>query len=128
MYLRFTLPELDPDSGREYGVFQAAHRLVESERLADWEDRQLREALRWFNVQLPAPKCYRRGRKTTICWFKKDARTCVNRIWEMIWIMREHGFNPLLFTTSRPGRVLYEDAFQVAAIPCNDKDWKARSI
>jgi len=128
MYLRFALPELDEHSGHKLGIFQAAYRLKDSGGLPPWDESRLKECTRWFTVHLPVPACYKQGSVQSICWFKQDAQDCVERIWDVVWLLKEHGFNPVMLTTARPGAIVYEDVFQVAAIPWRKYGLQAQPV
>ena len=78
---------------------------------------ELRAIFRWFNANLPAP---RRLPKNAICWFRADATESLQRLRALIEIYRLAGHPVWMQATPNPGRVVYRDEFQVAAVPYPD--------
>lgn len=113
-YVRFSIPERDDWSGRRTGVFHAAYRLRRTTRLEGEVLESLDRAMTWFGENLPAPELDE-GR--AIFFFKSSSESCISRIWELIWILREHDRHVELQWVDQPGRIVYEDDHQVAAIP-----------
>jgi hypothetical protein len=107
-----------PDSTRRRGVFSAAYALLDSQLLSSADENQLRELLRWFGRNLPVPKKF--DTDGAIFWFKSDAGDCARRIWGLVLALRQHSYHVDMFRTRRPGYVVYEDEFQVGAIPFQD--------
>jgi hypothetical protein len=75
MYLRFVLPNMNPDTGLEDGVFELAYEIRREGDLSEHEREELGDLLRWFgdNLQLPdrfnrtrSKGYYRRATKTII--------------------------------------------------------------
>jgi hypothetical protein len=56
--------------------------------------------------------------------FKSDAIECTRRIWDLVHALRELDVHVEMQVFEKPGRIVYEDALQVAALPWAD----ARSI
>ena len=113
-YVRFSIVERDDWSGRRCGVFVAAGDLRREGRVAGEYVERLNEVLRWFGEYLPSPDL---DEETAIFFFKSDGGECVSRVWDLIWILREHGLHVELQRVDQPGRVVYEDDYQGAAIP-----------
>ncbi len=55
MFIRFITGQIDDESLREAGVFQAAYRLRNKVHLPDDEKARLRELLKWFDSHLEEP-------------------------------------------------------------------------
>ena len=118
MFLRFTLLDTDRESGRKRGVLVAAHQLRDSDELSTDEHRVLHEALLWFNQNLHVPACLRLPEnRRALSWFKSDAKAPLRRMWALVEIIKAHGFLVELHKTRTPGRVIYEDGWQVVARP-----------
>jgi len=49
--------------------------------------------------------------------FKCGSKDSISRVWEMVHILEEHGIVIDKITTEKPGRVIYEDKWQVVATP-----------
>lgn len=122
MFLRFTITHIDEDSHKPQGVFVAAYSLLESGDLDSAEWKRLRELLDWFNDNLPhPPDSFYASR--AIFWFKSSAHENVSRIWEMVHLLRAHGYHVEVYKCRRLGNISYEDDLQVAAYP-SDRDAK----
>jgi hypothetical protein len=73
----------------------------------------LRPLFDWFGDNLRAPDVNGRA----IFWFKSDASACISRIWQMVHVLKSNDHLVWMMRNERPGRIVYEDAFQVAAVP-----------
>jgi len=125
MFVRFIVDRIHRGSGRRTGIFQAAYELRHSGTMTSWEQDRLAAALRWFgdNLHKPARLSWssRPNRKAqAICWFKAGAAEHLERVREMQHILTANGIVVEMLATRRPGYVVYEDAYQVAAYPFND--------
>jgi len=122
MYIRFVTPRVHPYSGRETGVFHTAYRLKYSGRLTDDEIDLLNELLSPYG-DLEVPPVYRdetimqKRRDAAICWFKTHSRQMISHMYSVVAFLKFHGVPMALLRTELPGRVLYEDEHQVAAVP-----------
>lgn len=118
MFLRFTLLVEDTDSGRKRGVLVAAHEWRDSDKLSADEHGVLQDALRWFNQNLHVPPCLKLPEnRRALSWFKSDAKAPLSRMWALVEILKAHGLQVELHKTRTPGRVIYEDGWQVVAKP-----------
>ncbi|MDN5940368.1 MAG: hypothetical protein L0H94_00680 [Nitrospira sp.] len=120
MYLRFVVKRKDPDSGKRLGIFQALAELRDHGELREHELDVMRELHQWFNVQLEKPTTFSRSSKPhamdkAISWFKDSALEHIERMREIVAILEEHGVHVEILQTDRPGYVVYEDDFQIAA-------------
>jgi hypothetical protein len=116
MFVRFTIPygERTP-TGLATGIFRAAGRLRDADRFNTWQHQLLEEDFDWFNANLPVPTDLRRGR--AVCWFKPEARDAISRVWQMADLVESIGIPVRVYLKHRPGTIVYEDDFQVAALP-----------
>lgn len=116
MFLRFTTTSVDKGSRKPEGIFAAGYRLLDSGELDSAEWKQLRELMDWFNAQLPKPpESFEAAR--AVFWFRSTAAECISRIWEMVFILREHGHHVLVHKCDHLANVCYRDRVQVAAYP-----------
>jgi hypothetical protein len=129
VFLRFVTTELHRESHQELGVFQAAYRLRDKGSLSRSEEMLLREISGWFNANLEKPKRftsakppYYRKRQNGISWFKDSAREHVSKMCEMVVLSEHHDVPADMIKTARPGYVVYEDEFQIVAVPFADSD------
>jgi hypothetical protein len=129
MFLRFATSDLDEESHQELGVFHAAGNLRDSGLLSQHDEQVLHEIRDWFshNLKKPAkftnakPPHYRK-RKNGISWFKASAREHISKIREIIAILESYDVSVRMIKTDRPGYVVYEDQFQIVAVPFADSN------
>jgi hypothetical protein len=89
------------------------------------EQHGLERILGWFDRQLPIPNRFsrsiRRGSSPkAICWFKDGAARYIRRVRELAALLERHGVWIEMLRTQRPGYLVYEDEYQVAAVPFRD--------
>ncbi|WP_415891175.1 hypothetical protein ACMXYV_07590 [Neptuniibacter sp. SY11_33] len=125
MYIRFVVAEIDEDSGREMGIFTAGGILHEDGELYDYEIRHRKEILSWFSSNLNVPDVQASesnyySKPGAISWFKSSATIHISKMREYVQILESHDVAVKQLVTERPGNVVYEDDFQVAAIPFKD--------
>ena len=116
MFLRFAVKQIDEDSRRQQGVFTAAYDLLDSCQLAQQESSQIRDLLKWFEDHLPIPpeEFYA---KRALFWFKAGSHESIDRMWELVEILRLHDYHVEVHKCRRLANVSYEDDYQVAAYP-----------
>jgi hypothetical protein len=122
MFVRFVISNRDEDSQYEQGIFTAIYELEERGDLAPHEALWFHEIECWFSRHLRAPTRLTRSRKPNarkraICWLKFSAVEHVSRIREAVALLEYKGEPVQELQTERPGYVVYEDEFQVAAVP-----------
>ncbi|MEO6435901.1 MAG: hypothetical protein ABIP55_09085 [Tepidisphaeraceae bacterium] len=115
-FLRFVVER--PRGGGNVGLFRISECIEDSPELPASARSQMRAAFRWFNTNLSAP---RRLPKAAICWFRADAQDSLERIRTLIEIYRLLGYPVSMQATRSPGRVVYRDEYQVAAVPHRDR-------
>ena len=116
MYLRFVTTRIDEDSHKPQGVLVASYALLDSGDLTRDEWQRVRDILDWFNANLPhPPKNFTTGR--AIFWFKTSAEKSIQNMWELVHILRQHGYYVETHKCRRLGNILYRDKLQVAAFP-----------
>jgi hypothetical protein len=122
MYLRFVVTQIHKNSNRPKGLFITAGELLASEKLSPEEQTQLGDILIWFNENLPKPNIanFRNRSYRAIFWFKSEAEDCISRIWELAHLLEYHGYLIEMQKCRWLGNIVYEDKFQVAAIPTKD--------
>jgi hypothetical protein len=108
------------------GIFSAALDLRDEDSLADCECAQLCELLRWFDEYLPEPTSFTRARRTScvrhgVCWFKHSARMHLAQIWQMVALLERNGIWIRMLKAHWPGYVIYEDDWQIVAVPSLSK-------
>jgi hypothetical protein len=125
VFIRFVVPLQHEDSHCRTGVFHEAYRLRDRDLLEYSEDAWLKYVLTWFEQQLPVPSRFSRSRRRcahpqAVCWFKAEATRCIGMVRRMTSILDRHGVATQMLRTKRPGYIIYEDKYQVAAVPFRD--------
>jgi hypothetical protein len=115
-FLRFSVTAHCDRSGQRSGIFVAAGLYEDdfADELAPSQRDTLATLLNWFSHNLPMPPL---DEDRAVFFFKSDATDCARRIWELVHLLRDLGSPPEMVSTRNPGQIVYEDDFQVAAIP-----------
>src|SRR5215472_349414 len=120
MFIRFVIPCKDEDSHCLTGVFQAAFSLRDRGLLDRAESRRFEALRQWFNARLPVPGRFSRSKgrqahRQAICWLKPDAAEHLDKVRALAGLLEQHGIPTRVLRTKRPGYIVYEDKYQVAA-------------
>ncbi len=118
MYLRFQgrVPNLGTAS--KLGIFQLAFELRDRFDAPDYVTRIMAEHLSWLKLNLKSPKVLDDDDNArAICWFKSAAQEPLAHIWPMKAMLEDYGYSIDVLKTRDPGRIIYEDDWQVAAKP-----------
>jgi hypothetical protein len=125
MYLRFVVAKTDEGSGRRQGIFQALWDLEERGLFLAHERTTHKEISNWFGKHLREPRSLSRSSKphaknVAISWFKDNVHEHIAKMFALSHILEEHGIAVEVIRTDRPGYIVYEDRYQVAAEPFSD--------
>ena len=125
MFVRFVVNEIDPDSGVRQGLYQAVSRLRDSAEISAADCDLLDEINEWFSKNLEKPtqlSISRRphGKAQAISWFKASAAAHIQRMRQFASVLKSHDIAVEMITSRRPGYIVYEDEFQIAAYPFAD--------
>jgi hypothetical protein len=125
MFVRLVTNDRDVDSQARAGLFVVSYDLfyrLRDNDPADPDLARIRELLVWFEENLKKPdRFWSSGRtQSAICWFKDSAIDHIRHLWELKHLLGEHGVAAEMIRTKKPGRLVYEDDHQVAAIPFSD--------
>ena len=121
--LRFITSERHPPYGHRTGIFAAAYELT---RQPDSQyANEISFLLQWFADNLLVPDKLTRSRhpraeETAISWIKDTAFEHIERIRELTSLLEMNGVRCEMIRTERPGYVVYEDEFQITALPFAD--------
>jgi hypothetical protein len=85
----------------------------------------LRPLLQWFATNLESPDDVT---PRAVFWFKSDARPCIGRIWEVIYVLTSHDRIVWMSRSENPGKIVYQDRHQVAVVPHADRRWRGRPV
>ncbi len=114
-YIRFQTRLRERGTPEALGVFRAAGVVRQWPQVPDYARKTLDESLDWFNDNLAVPRLDAADRHA-IFWFRSRSATLVRHVWEVVTILREENVFVKLLTTARPGRIVYADIHQIAAI------------
>jgi len=105
--------------GVEVGIFVAVDHLRRADRLTEDEEELYFDVDDWFNVHLPNPPFYEDGNTVgAVTWFKRSSTVEMRRRLEpRCHIWEKYGVTWALAESEDPGAIIYEDAFQVGAVP-----------
>jgi len=124
LYVRFSVTDKDKASGIGMGLFGPMWDLRTKDVLLDHEIEAYESTMKWFARNLTVPKVLAGGnhhnRPGAVSWFKDSATEHINKMRGLAEILESHDIAVTQFTTTRPGRVEYEDQFQIAAVPFRD--------
>jgi len=128
VFIRFAVDEKDEESLVPVGVFHALRKLEDSGVLGEAETAVAKQHYQWFKDNLKAPTKFTRSKskapyrkkRKAISWFKDTAAEHLRRLRDINAILEQHDFRVRMITTDRPGYIVYEDDFQVAAEPFAD--------
>jgi len=120
MFIRFVVGADDEDHRLLTGVITEARFLRDRNELAQAEIVWLEETYSRLNENLPCPPFAAAGwSRDAVAWFKDNAGDPIKRMWELVALLREHGVRVRLLRSKNPGKVLYEDDYQVVV-----EEWK----
>jgi hypothetical protein len=120
LFIRFVVGS-DGQHHRELtGIVTEARFLRDRGDLSDDEASRLEDAYEWFNDHLPVPPFAASDwPRDVVAWFKDDAHEEVQRMWDIVALLEDHGVQVRLLRSKNPGRVLYEDSRQVVVAEWN---------
>jgi hypothetical protein len=102
------------------GIITEARYLRDDAELTSEEAARLEELYKWVEDHLPVPPfSTSRWPSDVVAWFKDDAREPVRRMWDIVALLEGHGVHVRLLKSRNPGRVVYEDDFQIVVSEWN---------
>ena len=125
MYIRFVVQTIDPQSQKRQGLFCALSRLYYAQKLWPYELSLYEDLWTWFDENLERPHSFSRSSKpdakeVALSWFKDDAREHIDKMRNLAELLRAHGLAAEMIRTDRPGYIVYEDEYQIAAVPFHE--------
>jgi len=120
MFIRFVVGCAGDDHRALTGIFTEARILRDDGAFVPHELAQLEETFDWFNRELPCPPfASERWPREAASWFKDGAQTAIARMWTIVHLLEEHDVPTRVLRSKSPGKVLYEDDWQVVVL-----EWK----
>jgi len=105
--------------GVEVGIFVAVDHLRRAERLTEDEEELYFDVDDWFQIHLPNPPFYEAGNpKGAVTWFKGSSTDEMRqRLEPLCRMLDRYGVAWAAAESADPGTIIYEDRFQVGAVP-----------
>lgn len=126
--IRYAMPWIDPDANVPIGLVAVAYDLSRDLEVPEGDRDRLAVILRPMERDVPVPARFNRSTSkgaqrrapVAICWWRDTALDWLARMDELEAIARTHGWDTRIVRTDRVGYVVYEDAWQVVAVPFRD--------
>jgi hypothetical protein len=120
MFVRFVVGHDHEHHWALTGIVTEARLLRDRGDLDPYQADCLEETYEWLNTNLPCPPFENSGwSKAAVAWFKDGAGEPIRKLWEITSLLKEHGIPVRLLRSKNPGKVIYEDPFQVVV-----EEWK----
>lgn len=105
--------------GVEVGIFVAVDHLRRADLLTEDEEELYFDVEDWFNAHLPNPPFYDDGNTPgAVTWFRRSSTADMRKRLEPLCnILDQHRVAWGAAESTDPGRIIYEDLFQVGVIP-----------
>lgn len=117
MFIRFVVGEDDEHHKSLTGIVTEARLLRDRGLLNENEAKHLEEIYEELNERLPVrPFTNSRWPKDAVAWFKDTAGQPLRYMWDIVALLREHGLPVRMLKSKSPGKVLYEDDYQVVVL------------
>jgi hypothetical protein len=121
-FIRFAVAARDRQSDQQQGVFQALYVLERAGALLPYESEWFAGIERWFNANLKRPKRLAwssrpNASNRAISWLKLSATEHVAHMREIVTLLEHKDIAVEEFRTDKPGYIVFEDDYQIAAIP-----------
>ncbi len=99
-------------------MITAARILRDDRVLEQHEIETVESTFEWFNDNIPCPPfqaSLASGKWTphAVAWFRPEAGEAIQRMWQLVAILKEHGVPVRVVRSASPGMIVYRDEFQV---------------
>ena len=114
-YVRIQGQELAKNTMFAKGIFSMCWDLIQNDEMDEEDTGLYHEIDDWFANTLPwPPQC--KNQEKVICFFKtENSKEMLNMILPAMWLLeRYHHPYYLVYTNTLPGKIVYEDQYQVA--------------
>ena len=120
MYIRFVVGGEDEHHRLLNGLITEARLLRDRGHFEQHEADRLEDIYEWFNFNLPCPPFSNSNwSRDAVTWFKDSAKDSIKKIRELSIMLESHGLMVRTLRSKNPGKILYEDDFQVVV-----EEWK----
>lgn len=112
-YLRIQGKNLVRNTMYARGVFSVCMQLLESGKMEQKDADLFKELNNWFLDNLPLPpQC--NNQDPVICRFKtENSEEMIKMIRPILWLLEKYGIPYFLVHTNTPGKIVYEDKYQI---------------
>lgn len=122
MYIRFITQFTDEYGEIHTGIFSALRFVRELSFTQDEDVQKLKNLREWFNLNLDAPNKFSNANNKnpasiSLSWFKDSAKDHIKKIYEINGLLLKYGVVVEVVTSKNPGYIVYEDDYQVSAVP-----------
>lgn len=122
MYIRFVINQRCEESNQKLGIMHAVRYLRDDDELTEVEFKLANRIMTWYGDNLESPLDYLNKQKSKksdvfISWFKDSAKEHINKARELAAILENKDTIVEMITTDKPGKVVYEDQFQIFSRP-----------
>jgi hypothetical protein len=114
-YIRFQTNLRCPDVVGPAGIFRAAHEFLRTKKHAEYVHQIVQESFDWFNENLQVPRLRERHWRA-VFWFRSESCELLTRAWPLVNLLTALDIHVHKIRTQTPGRIIYSDRFQIAAI------------
>ena len=116
MFVRFQTQWRCESTNRRLGLFSAWWRLSESDALAAEQRIYLEGVVDWFNTELTVPTLGPHEWRA-VFWLWSGSHKFIDRMWDFAWGLKVLDVPVQMVNCQNPGRIVYVDNDQVAAVP-----------
>jgi hypothetical protein len=123
LYLRFITQFINEVDKPEVGVFNAMHFIWEHRLTKDDDEAKLKELYAWFKSHLNAPPWFTNPKgypheSKALSWFKDSSKEHILKMHEVMQVLEKYDIIVERLTSKAiPGTIVYEDEFQISAVP-----------
>ena len=120
MFIRFVVGADDEHHRLLTGIITEARLLRDDNKLEPYEEQRLEDLYGWLDTHLPCPP-FSSGQfpQDAVAWFKAGSSGFIARMWDIVAIIEDHDVPVRLLKSRNPGKILYEDEYQVLV-----KEWR----
>jgi hypothetical protein len=120
MYLRFVQGTESEDGRWLTGVITAARTIMDAGQLEPYEAEIVQSAYDWLNSNIPCPPFQAnlssgKWSQDAVAWFLPEANEAIQRMWDLVTILKDHDIPVRVLRTDRPGMIVYRDQYQIVA-------------
>ena len=120
MFIRFVVGGDGEHHRSLTGIITEARLLRDAGGLNQDQVCWLEDAYVWFNANLPVPPFSSSDwPRDAATLFRDDAGEPITKMWEIASLLKEHGVPVRMLRSTNPGKILYQDDFQIVV-----DEWK----